>query len=94
MLKVLDGALAGKDWVAGEYSIADIAIGPWLRTLRDFYKAADLVGWDQLKHVPAYLDGSSGVLPCSAGWCSRRAGRMGSIAHPTGVGPLPGAGGR
>jgi GST-like protein len=56
LLKVLDGALAGKDWVAGEFSIADIAIGPWLRTLRDFYKAADLVGWDQLKHVPAYLD--------------------------------------
>jgi GST-like protein len=56
LLKVLDGQLAGKDWVAGEYSLADIAICPWLRTLRDFYKAADLVGWHQLKHVPAYLD--------------------------------------
>ncbi len=56
LLKVLDGALAGKDWIVGEYSIADIAIGPWLRTLRDFYKAADIVGWHQLKHVPAYLD--------------------------------------
>ena len=56
LLKVLDGQLAGKDWIAGEYSVADIAICPWLRTLRDFYKAADLVGWHQLKHVPAYLD--------------------------------------
>jgi GST-like protein len=56
LLKVLDGQLAGKDWVAGDYCIADIAICPWLRTLRDFYKAADLVGWHQLKHVPAYLD--------------------------------------
>jgi GST-like protein len=56
LLKVLDAALAGKEWIAGEYSIADIAICPWLRTLRDFYKAADLVGWHQLKHVPAYLD--------------------------------------
>ncbi len=56
LLKVLDGALAGKDWIVGEYSIADIAIGPWLGTLRDFYKATDLVGWDRLKHVPAYLD--------------------------------------
>jgi GST-like protein len=56
LLKVLDGALAGKDWIAGDYSLADIAICPWLRTLRDFYKAADLVGWHQLKHVPAYLD--------------------------------------
>jgi GSH-dependent disulfide-bond oxidoreductase len=56
LLKVLDGALAGKEWLVGAYSIADISIGPWLATLRDFYKAADLVGWDRLKNVPAYLD--------------------------------------
>lgn len=56
LLKVLDGALTGKEWIVGDYSIADISIGPWLGTLRDFYKAADLVGWDRLKHVPAYLD--------------------------------------
>lgn len=56
LLKVLDGALAGNDWIVGEYSIADIAICPWLRTLRDFYRAADIAGWHQLKHVPAYLD--------------------------------------
>ncbi|MCB5411460.1 glutathione S-transferase N-terminal domain-containing protein [Pseudogemmobacter faecipullorum] len=56
LLKVLDGALAGKDWVAGEYSIADMAIGPWLNTLTGFYKAADLAGWQQLQHVPAYLE--------------------------------------
>lgn len=56
LLKVLDGALAGRDWIAGDYSIADIAICPWLRTLRDFYKAGDLVGWDDLRHVPAWLD--------------------------------------
>jgi GST-like protein len=56
LLKVLDGALAGKDWIVGEFSIADIAICPWLRTLRDFYQAADIAGWHQLKHVPAYLD--------------------------------------
>jgi GSH-dependent disulfide-bond oxidoreductase len=56
LLKVLDGALEGKDWVAGEYSIADIAIAPWLGTLRDFYKVTDLVGWSDLKTVPGYLD--------------------------------------
>jgi GSH-dependent disulfide-bond oxidoreductase len=56
LVRVLDGALAGKDWIAGEYSIADIAIAPWLRTLRDFYKAADIVGWGGLTHVPGYLD--------------------------------------
>ncbi len=56
LLKVLDGALKDKEWVVGEYSIADIAIAPWLRALRDFYKAADIAGWGQLKNVPTYLD--------------------------------------
>ncbi|MFT4149049.1 MAG: glutathione S-transferase N-terminal domain-containing protein [Paracoccaceae bacterium] len=56
LLKVLDGALAGRDWIAGDYSIADIAIGPWLRTLRDFYKGAEIAGWGNLRNVPAYLD--------------------------------------
>jgi GSH-dependent disulfide-bond oxidoreductase len=56
LLKVLDGALDGKDWIVGEYTIADISIAPWLGTLRDFYKAGDIVGWNELKNVPAYLD--------------------------------------
>jgi len=56
LLKVLDAALAGQDWIAGDYSIADIAIAPWLRALRDFYKAGEITGWADLKRVPAYLD--------------------------------------
>lgn len=56
LLRVLDGQLAGKDWIHGAYSIADIAICPWLRTMRDFYKAGDHVGWDGLQNVPGYLD--------------------------------------
>ena len=56
LLKVLDGALDGKDWIVGDYSIADISIAPWLGTLRDFYKVGDIVGWDDLKNVPAYLE--------------------------------------
>ncbi len=55
LLAVLEGAMEGKDWIAGEYSIADIAIVPWLRAL-DFYGAKELVGWDDLKNVPAYFD--------------------------------------
>ncbi|MEO1537828.1 MAG: glutathione S-transferase N-terminal domain-containing protein [Pseudomonadota bacterium] len=55
LLSVLEGALEGKEWIAGEYSIADIAIAPWLRAL-DFYGAKDMVGWGDLKNVPAYLD--------------------------------------
>lgn len=55
LLNVLDGALDGRDWIAGDYSIADIAIAPWVRAL-NFYEAKDLVGWDNLTNVPAYLD--------------------------------------
>jgi GST-like protein len=56
LLNVLDQRLEGRDYVMDDYSIADIAIVPWLRTLRDMYEAGDLVDWDDLAHVPAYLD--------------------------------------
>ena len=56
LLRVLDARLAGRDWVCGAYSIADIAIAPWLRSMRDSYKAGELVGWDALAHVDAYLE--------------------------------------
>ncbi len=55
LLNVLEGALADKEWISDAYSIADIAIAPWLRAL-DFYGARDAVGWGDLKNVPAYLD--------------------------------------
>jgi len=55
LLRVLDGALEGQDWIAGDYSIADIAIAPWLNAL-NFYETKDLVGFTDLKNVPAYLD--------------------------------------
>ena len=55
MLNVLEGELSDKDWINGEYSIADIAIAPWLRGL-DFYGVRDIIGWNDLKNVPAYLD--------------------------------------
>lgn len=56
LLGVLDRQLDGKDWIMGEYTIADIAICPWLRTLRDFYQVGEEVGFGDLKQVPAYLD--------------------------------------
>ena len=56
LLGVLDGQLQGRDWVAGDYSIADIAIGPWLRGFNVFYRAGDLVGWDDFANIQPYLD--------------------------------------
>ncbi len=55
LLAVVEGALEGKDWIAGDYSIADIALAPWLNAL-GYYGAKPLVGWDDLHHVPAYVD--------------------------------------
>ncbi len=39
-----------------EYSIADIAIFPWVRNLVERYNARDLVGFDQFKEVQRVLD--------------------------------------
>ncbi len=55
LLGVLDGQLAGQEWIAGDYSIADIAIAPWLRAL-DFYGAKDVVDWASFGNVVSYLD--------------------------------------
>lgn len=55
LLAVVDAQLEGRDWIAGDYSIADIAIAPWLNAL-DFYGAKEAVGYDDLKNVPAYVD--------------------------------------
>lgn len=55
LLRVLEGVMTGRDWIAGEFSMADIAIVPWLRTL-DFYGVKDIVGWDSLSAVPAWVE--------------------------------------
>ena len=55
LLAVLDKQLDGQDWIAGEYSIADIAIAPWLAAL-DFYGAREVLGWDDHKNAVQYLD--------------------------------------
>ncbi|WP_170562534.1 glutathione S-transferase family protein [Ruegeria atlantica] len=55
LLNVLNQQLEGRDWIADEYSIADIAIAPWLRGL-EFYNAHDLVGWEDHANLLAYLD--------------------------------------
>jgi GST-like protein len=55
LLNVLDGQLVGRDWVLGDYSIADIAIFPWVRNLIGFYEAADLVEIERFGNVRRVL---------------------------------------
>ena len=56
VLGVLDGRLEGRDWIMGEYTIADISMLGWVRNLIGFYEARDLVDFDSLKNVPAWLE--------------------------------------
>ncbi len=57
LLQVLDGRLAQHAWVAGDdYTIADIAIFPWVRGLLGFYAAGDLVGIADHPHVTRALE--------------------------------------
>ncbi|MDT7838507.1 glutathione S-transferase N-terminal domain-containing protein [Aquabacterium sp. OR-4] len=52
LLGVLDQRLNGRDWIMGaDYSMADIAIWPWVNNLVGFYAAADLVGYADFAQV-------------------------------------------
>ncbi len=56
LLGVLNKHLAGRAWMmGGDYSIADIAIFPWVRNLIGFYAAGDLVGFDAFPEVARVL---------------------------------------
>jgi GST-like protein len=57
VLGVLNERLAGSKWIAGDgYTIADMAIFPWVRNLVGFYGAGDLVGITDYPHVTAALE--------------------------------------
>jgi GSH-dependent disulfide-bond oxidoreductase len=56
LLSVLNQRLEGRQWTMGdEYTVADIAVFPWVRCLVDFYGAADLVGMQDFAHVSRAL---------------------------------------
>lgn len=55
LLNVINTQLEGRDWVAGDFSIADIAIAPWLNAL-SFYGAQELVGWSDYPNLQPYVD--------------------------------------
>ncbi len=55
LLNVLEQTLDGQDWIAGEFSIADIALAPWIGAL-EFYGAKEMTGYNDLKNVPAYVE--------------------------------------
>jgi GST-like protein len=57
LLGVLETRLQDRRWIMGDdYTIADVATLGWVRNLVGFYGARDLVEFDTLKQVPAWLE--------------------------------------
>lgn len=57
LLSVIEGELKQRPWIAGDdYSIADIALFPWIRNLVGFYEARDLVGFDDFPATARALE--------------------------------------
>jgi GST-like protein len=56
LLGALEKRLERREWIMGEYTIADISMLGWVRNLVGFYEAGTLVQFDRLKSVPAWLE--------------------------------------
>ncbi len=57
LLSVLEGQLGGRDFIMGDqYTIADIAIFPWVRVLGGFYDGAEKLGLSNYPKVMAHVD--------------------------------------
>ena len=57
LLGVLDGRLAGRDWImGGDYTIADIATLGWVNNLITFYEARELVEFERFPNVASWLE--------------------------------------
>lgn len=55
LLGVLERQLEGRDWLVGDFSIADIATVPWVNAL-DFYGGKAFVGYEAFTNVHAWVD--------------------------------------
>jgi GST-like protein len=68
LLGVMDKRLQKSEYIAtGEYSIADIALWPWIRTLSGFYEAGEELCLSEFAAVNAWLE------KCSSRSASRKA---------------------
>jgi len=57
LVAVLEQRLQGREWIMGDdYTIADIALFPWVRAVKVFYEAGEMVGLDQSANLLAWLD--------------------------------------
>lgn len=68
LLNVIENQLNGQNWIAGEFSIADIAIVPWLQTLQTFYQATEITKLNDLTNVQAYIERFNQRPSVQKGW--------------------------
>lgn len=61
LMGVLESLLAKREWLMGsDYTIADIAIFPWVRNLGGFYGADEIVGFENFPSTTAWVERCSG----------------------------------
>lgn len=57
LLGVLEQRIDGRKWIMGDdYTIADIALFPWVRGAKLVYEAGEVLGMDALQNVSGWLD--------------------------------------
>lgn len=57
LLGVIEQRMNGREWFMGdEFTIADLAIFPWVRSLREGYGAAEVLGLDELPNTKAWVE--------------------------------------
>lgn len=63
---VLNQHLEGKQWMMGdEYTIADIAVFPWIRSFNVYYEAGHLVDYDSFTNIHRVLEAFLADLRCN-----------------------------
>ena len=78
VLAVIEARLAERTWIMGDdYTIADISMLGWVRNLIGFYGAGELVGFSELRHVPAWLERVWRGPRSSGDWRSRSEDKSG-----------------
>jgi GST-like protein len=55
LLGVLDKRMQGRHWIVGDFSIADIAIVPWINAL-DFYEGKEALEYSSFENVVAWVE--------------------------------------
>ena len=68
LLGVLEQRLTERTWIMGpDYTIADVAVFPWVRNLVGFYGAGDLVGFSDFVQIQRALAAFEGRAPVQRG---------------------------